>query len=297
MRRHLCRPRPGPQRQRGAGLVETTLVLPTLLFLVLGLWQAALGYHAKSSVNYATFEAARAGSVANASRAKIMSGFQRAMLGYYGGGRTAAELASTGKKVLEDITGTVVRIEILSPTQESFDDYNSHELQKALKTDEKVIPNTGLDELSCPRDVPGCQSDPKKNASGQSLLDANLLKLRVTYGIPEKKQLPLVGRFYTWALGKLGAGADDPFKQALIDAHRIPVVSHVVVRMQSDAIRNAAMVSNPGPGNDGRPVDPGPPASSPSLPTCPWWDPSCSICTDGSDVGKCEPKPPSCGGH
>lgn len=125
MRRHLCRPRPGPQRQRGAGLVETTLVLPTLLFLVLGLWQAALGYHAKSSVNYATFEAARAGSVANASRAKIMSGFQRAMLGYYGGGRTAAELASTGKKVLEDITGTVVRIEILSPTQESFDDYNS----------------------------------------------------------------------------------------------------------------------------------------------------------------------------
>jgi hypothetical protein len=276
--------------------VETTLVMPTLLFMVLGLWQAALAYHAKSSVNYATFEAARAGSVSNASSTKIMAAFQRGMVGYYGGGQTAGELAATIGKITKDITGTVARIEILSPTQQSFEDYNSPELQKALKTDEKVIPNTGLDELSCPRDVPGCTNDPKKNASGQTLLDANLLKLRITYGIPPEKQLPMVGRFYTWALGKLGAGLDDPFKLALIEAKRIPIVSHVVVRMQSDPIRNSLMVSDPGAGNDGKPVDPGPPASGPTLPTCPWWDPSCSICTDGAGTGKCETKPPSCGG-
>jgi hypothetical protein len=268
----------------------------TLLFLVLGMWQAALAYSAKSSVNYATFEAARAGSVHNASVTSINAAFQKAMLGYYGGGQTIAELAATAVKATADMTPAALRIEVLSPTQESFTDYASPELKAAMKATEPVIPNVGLDELTCPRDVPGCKNDPKTNASGQTLLDANLLKLRITYGIPEKKQMPMIGPFYTWALNKLGAGAGDAFKQALIEQGRIPIVSHVVVRMQSDAIRNTAMASIPGKGNDGTPADPGPPASSPALPSCPWWDPACSICTDGAGTGKCELPPPTCNG-
>src|SRR6185369_2787267 len=111
---------------------------------------------------------------------------------------------------------------------------------------------------------------------GQSLRDANLLKLRVTYGIPEQKQMPMVGRFYTWALDKMGSGSGDPFKQALLEAGRIPVVAHTVLRMQSDPVRNAAMVSSPGPGNHGTPADPGTsPEGSAPLPECPWWDPAC----------------------
>jgi hypothetical protein len=145
-----------------------------------------------------------------------------------------------------------------------------------------VIPNVGLDELDCPRDVPACPADPSRNASGQSLADANLLKLRVTYGIAPRKQLPLAGRFITWALGRLDAAQGDTFKQSLIDTQRIPIVAHTVMRMQSDAIRNEAMVSAPGPGNDGRPGDPGPPAAGGSLPTCAWWDPACTTCPSSS---------------
>ncbi len=288
-------PRRAAHRQRGAGLVESVIVMPTLLFLVLGIWQAALGYQAKSSVNYATFEAARAGAVNNASVSSIKVAFSKGMVGYYGGGRTVAELAASYARATAD-TAVGMRVEVLSPTKESFDDYASPALKEALKAGDLVIPNVGLDELQCPRDVPGCKSDPKSNASGQTLQDANLLKLRITYGIPKDKQMPLVGRFYTWALSKLGAGVGDAFKLGLIEAGRIPVVSHVVVRMQSDAIRNTAMVSSPGPGNDGTPTDPGPAPTPPDLPTCPWWDPSCSICTDGVGAGKCELPPPSCGG-
>jgi hypothetical protein len=237
-------------------MVESVIVMPTLLFLVLAIWQAALAFHAKSNVNYATFEAARAGSLGNASEATITRAFIQGMLPYYGGGRTRAELAESALLASTDMS-TALRIEILSPTRESFDDYASPALKMMLRARAPVIPNVGLDELICPRDVPGCNSDPKRNASGQTLLDANLLKLRITYGIPSRKQMPLVGPFYTWALDMLGAGAGDPFKQYLITQGRIPIVSHVVMRMQSDAILNTAMISNPGPGNDGKPVGTG----------------------------------------
>lgn len=276
-----------PWSQRGATLAEAVVVLPLLLFVVLAIMQAAMVYYAKSNLNYATYEAARAGSVNNASVTSINTAFQKALLPYYGGGRTLAELSDTAAKAASDLTNAAVRIEILSPTQESFSDYGSPKLQAAMKTNEPVIPNVGLDELACPRDVPGCKNDPRTNASGQTLLDANLLKLRITYGIPQAKQMPMVGRFYTWALGKLGAGAGDPFKQALIDAGRIPVVTHTVLRMQSDAIRNTAMVSSPGPGNDGKPVDPGLPTAGGELPDCPWWDPACASCPDGVNDPKC----------
>lgn len=284
-------------RQRGASLVESAVVMPTVLMLVLAIWQAATAFHAKSALNYATFEAARAGSVANASISSVQAAFQKAMLPYYGGGRTLTELADTAAKAAKDLDAAGLRIEILSPTQESFQDYNSPALQEKYKTKDEVIPNVGLEELSCPRDVKSCKSDPKSNASGQTLLDANLLKLRITYGIPKTKQMPFVGRMYTWALGKMGAGSDDAFTKGLIEAGRIPLVSHVVLRMQSDAIKNSAMVSNPGPGNDGKPVDPGPPPDTPDLPSCPFWDPTCSVCKDGIGKGPCTiPPPDTCGG-
>lgn len=261
-------------RQRGASLVEATVVLPLLLFIVLAMMQAASVFYAKSNLNYASLEAARAGSVNNASAASIQLAFQKALVPYYGGGTTVGELTTTLAKVVADAGAAAVRVEILSPTQESFTDYNSPKLQAVLKTAEPVIPNVGLDELNCPRDMPGCSADPKTNASGQTLLDANLLKLRITYGIPERKQMPIVGRFYTWALGVTGAVGADPFAQALLAAKRIPVITHTVVRMQSDAIKNTLMVSSPGPGNNGTPTDPGLPPIKP-LPDCPPANPTC----------------------
>jgi outer membrane protein OmpA-like peptidoglycan-associated protein/uncharacterized membrane protein YgcG len=272
--------------QRGASLVEAVVVLPLFLFLVLAVVQAALVFYARSNANYAAFEAARAGSVQHASLASIQRGFAKGMVPYYGGGRTLSELGSTAAKVAADMGAGALRIEIVSPTRESFVDFNSPSLQTALDTAEPVIPNVGLDQLTCPRDAAGCASDPAGNASGQSLLDANLLKLRITYGIPRAKQMPLAGRFYTWALNALRAGDGDAFKQTLIDAGRIPVVVHTTLRMQSDAIRNTAMVSSPGPGNHGTPTDRGtPPGDPPTLPRCGPTDPACSNPSVGPGSG------------
>ena len=62
-----------------------------MLFILLVLMQYALLFHARSQLNYATFEAARAGTVANARPAAIRTAFDRAMTGYHGGGTTTGD--------------------------------------------------------------------------------------------------------------------------------------------------------------------------------------------------------------
>ncbi|HEV7915023.1 MAG TPA: TadE family protein, partial [Albitalea sp.] len=124
------------------------IVLPICLFAVLALMQAALVYYAKSNLNYAAYEAARAGSVSHASQAAIHAAFQKALLPYYGGGRTPTELQRTAVNATRDLAESTVRVEILSPTQQSFSDYNSPALQTQLRVSEPAIPNVGLDELS-----------------------------------------------------------------------------------------------------------------------------------------------------
>lgn len=288
--------RPGASRsgggERGASLVEFVLVTPLLLFMGLGVVQAALLMHAKSQVNYALFEAARAGTTRHARLEDIEAAFRRGMVGYYGGGRTAAELSAAYARAAADLDGGALRIEILSPTRESFDDYESPELSAKLGAGHRVIPNLHLDHLRCPRDRGGCANDPATNRSGQTLADANLLKLRVTYGIPPAKQVPLVGPFMNWALDAFLLREDsDAFRKALLGHGRLPVVAHTIMRMQSEAVENGAMGSAPGPGT-AHPADPGPPpmAGDP-LPDCPYYEPRCT----GRRPPACDPTRGDCG--
>ena len=277
-----------PTAQRGATLVEFVIAGPLVLFILLVLMQYALLFHARSQLNYATFEAARAGTVANARPTAIRTAFERAMTGYHGGGTTTAELAASRAKALAEAPFT--RIEILSPTRESFDDYHSPALAARLGASGRVIPNTNLALLDCPIDRPGCPSNPAANASGQTMQDANLLKLRITYGIPVQKQIPLAGPFMARALAALDPADGDAFRAGLIADGRIPVVAHTVMRMQSAAIE-AGNASSPGPGNAGKPVDPGLPPQGPGLPACPVTDPACAPPTEPPAP---EPLPDGC---
>lgn len=275
--RPLLAQRSGRAVHDGATLVEFVVIAPTLMMLALAMMQTGLVFHAKNILNYATFEAARAGALQNALPSNLHAAFARAMVPYYGGGRTTVELARSHGRALADLAGAL-RIEILSPTRESFEDFHSPRAAEALRVGARVIPSTHLDRLTCPADRPSCASDPASNRSGQTLQDANLLKIRVTYGIPRAKQIPLAGRFFNWAVATLYPDHPDPFRRALLAAGRIPLVSHVTVRMQSDAIENGALLSLPGPGNAGVPVDAGAGADAQgrALPSCPWSDPLCT---------------------
>ena len=75
-----CVPLAGWRVQTGGGLVEFVIMAPTLLALSLAMLQTGLVFHAKSSLNYATFEAARAGALTHASQVSMQRAVTRALV-------------------------------------------------------------------------------------------------------------------------------------------------------------------------------------------------------------------------
>lgn len=264
---------PGAHAQsRGATLVEFVIVAPLLLFISLILIQHSLLFHARSTISYALFEGARSGSVSNAAPEAIESAFTRAMAGYHGGGRNSAELARAHLRAQTE--RSFVRIEILSPDRASFDALHSPELAARLGISGRVIPNENIAFLDCPLDRPSCKAD--ASARTFSLLNANLLRLRVTYGVAPEQQIPLAGRFMNAALALTNAADGDRFKKMLIDRGRIPLVSEVTMRMQSPAIESTASHRTDSAAIDSTisPVT--------DLPLCPITQPACSTAEPGA---------------
>lgn len=264
--------RPIRRTQRGMGLTEMVVVFPVALLLMLAILQMVLLFHAKGQAKHATFEAARQGALVHASEQSIRDGLAKGLMPYMGGGQNPAEIALSMALAASEAAPENAQIEIISPTQQSFDDYASPAEAKRLEKEngqpppDLVIPNLNIAGKTCPEDKPGCAGDPHKNKSGQSLQDANLLKLRIVWGVPDRKQVPLAGPAIR---AIMSLDTDQPaFHKALLARGRIPVVTTALVRMQSEPIRNALMVQalpQPASGEQG----PGGPASGASQPEPP----------------------------
>lgn len=279
-----------PGKQRGAAMLEFAVVGPLLTLLGLASVQYGLLFNAKNLINHASFMAARAGSTGNARIDTIERAYLRGLIPLYGGGRNLEETTEALAKATADMTGNV-QIEMLNPTRESFDDWNDPRLQAMFNTGGKrVIPNrhlaynlndrSALEKLGSTRELRNVQGSLVKPRSGQSLEDANIIKLRITHGYEPK--VPLVGRVYTTFLKWLDV-KDNSFETRLIESGRIPVVSHVTLQMQTDPIETT-QVSIPGMGNGGTPVDPGdPPVTSAEPPRCQTI--SCSPMPEPSEPG------------
>ncbi len=288
-------PRRGTARRpmRGASMLELVFGALALLTIGLAIVQYGMLFFAKNNVNYAIFEAARAGAMAHAQVPQIEDRFARALAGLYGGGTTPAELAASSARAKADLAAHA-RIEILNPVRESFE-WNDPALQALIGAGfptvsgntPRVIPNTALNLRP--------NAGAVRPASGQNLYDANLLKLRITYGyqprIPIASQL-MVG---AWSVAHGFSPPSDPYQQALVANGRIPIVAQASVRMESEPVENIAMASRAGGpstggggGSGGTPPpapDPDPPAPSPGTPPLP--DDPCA-------GGACEPPPGPC---
>lgn len=246
--------------QRGASMIEFTIVGPLITMLGLTVLQYSMLFFAKGQINHAGFMAAREGAMTHASLSSVYDAYLRALVPLYGGGQTPTELASSLAKASADLGASGegnVQIELLNPTSESFADWNDPALQQALNSGGKrVIPNAGQ----------AFKTQSVGATSGQTIQDANILKLRITQGYLPK--VPFVSKIYTTYLKWLDPHTD-AFHTKLVSDGRIPIVTSVTLHMQSDAVEPGNLVSSPGIGNNGTPINPGsPPISNNPPPDC-----------------------------
>ena len=232
------------RRQRGATLAEFVVVAPVLLGIGGGTVQAGLAYHGKTVLNYATFEAARAGAVHHALMDEMEAELGTRLAPLQGGDGTVASAVEAIARSKASLGPSLTRVRILNPTAEAFDRWKV----RSKESGREVIPNSHL------RHRDGEQR------AGVTLQDANLLKIEVVHGFDLK--VPLVGSLLTTALAAIDP---DPERLPYYAAGLLPLRSVATVRMQSevwgDDVATAAGTAPGGAAADAF-VDGGPPTDA-----------------------------------
>jgi hypothetical protein len=199
------------QRARGQSLTEFLVAMFGFGLLLLGLLQAILLYRAKTTIDYAALEAARAGALHGADMGQMRRGLARGLTPLYAAATASPSIAGTAEayaKAYPDVLafGT---IQVLSPTTASFDDFKEAQYDGTM-----ALPN---DTLNFRPTTVGSRG-------GLSIQDANILKIQVTFKYP--LIVPIIDRFI---------GTRDLLRSAA-EGHTVystPITASAMVRMQS----------------------------------------------------------------
>lgn len=209
-------------RQSGQSMTEFIIIFPVLLMFMLGAFQFALIFKAKSTLNYATFEAARAASVANATLESMYHGLSRGLMPLFVHGTEAPDLQAGRLEVREIIENNFVLIERINPTTSMFSSHGKDG-------------DTGIE---IPNDNLSVRDSAEKDSV--NIQDANILKIKVSYC--HRLIVPFVKKIFLLIYETYKPEPDNAtnisvsdFTSACSNAERAPIVSQAVIRMQSPA--------------------------------------------------------------
>lgn len=223
-------------------MVEFLIVIPLLLLILLGTLQFALIYQAKITLNYAAFEAARAGSLNNVRDYAMYNALARALAPIHTHADTIDAYKQGREQVRDEIAGGYALIEVINPSPDSFSDFGN------IVDGRTYIPNDNLIYRGA-----GVGTD-----SNQTIQDANLLKIQVYYCY--ELMVPFVNRIL-WTMMRYSSIDSVPANLPRVDSkHRfgrpesgtfseqcvrtknedddyfgIPLRAQGIMRMQSDA--------------------------------------------------------------
>lgn len=229
-------------------MVEFLIVIPLLLLILLGTLQFALIYQAKITLNYAAFEAARAGSLNSAREYAMYNAVARTMAPLYTHDATVDAFKAGHQQVRDAIDNGYVLIEVVNPSPDSFSDFGN------TVDGRTYIPNDNLIYR-------GARIGADSN---QTIQDANLLKIQVYYCY--ELLVPFVNRIL-WTMMRYSSVDPTPANLPHVDAkHRfgrpeagtfsetcvktknedddffgIPIRAQGIMRMQSAAELSASM--------------------------------------------------------
>ncbi|MFQ3243403.1 MAG: hypothetical protein ACJAYF_001651 [Arenicella sp.] len=240
-------------RQDGATLVELIYVIPLFFLLMFSIFEVAYLYRSKATLNVATFDAARSGSLNNASPSAMKSALANGMMPLFvGGDKSAGGIASAYVKshvfgtALSAISGVPgVRLDsvvTISPNRAMYNKFKKpvsildESTQRFRFVD--AIPNDNLQFRSTRTErirVGGDNVD-------VNLQDANLLKIKTLWC--HKMKVPgFRDMIYRTVLGGVfGISPEQRYCNALragagqisgSDDVYIAITAHSVIRMQS----------------------------------------------------------------
>lgn len=194
--------------ERGAAFVESLLAVPIVLLLGMGALQWALLFHARTAVEHALIEAARAGTVAQARPDAIEAGLARGLMPFWLGVDAAhpwpVAVGAANARLREGLAAGWISWRQLAPTVESFGDWGeaARDAMGYPVPATVEIPNDSLQWGGLRQPAGGVagmrEDEPIGALSQQTLNDANLLKLELRYGVP--MTVPLVGRIAVWVM-------------------------------------------------------------------------------------------------
>lgn len=212
-------------------MVEFLIIAPVMIMLIFGTIQAAFIYSAKSTLNYATFQAARLGAVNNAGYEGVRRGLIRGLTPMFIHHNNAAEKLRANVEAGAEVDN-FMRVTRISPNLSDFSAFgkwSSTQSDYAIANDNLMYrPATGIQ-------------------------DANLLKIRVQYCV--ELTVPIVDRLLSAASRFNKSGIEGSFSRASAKAvsgysdicqagrRGIVITSEATLRMQSNPVRDTASCS------------------------------------------------------
>jgi uncharacterized protein len=188
---------------RGSALIEAAIAIPMFLFLILLIVQLGILWHAKFAVSHAALISVRQASLHHGGDAAIRDGLVVGLLPLAGKTQDMKELPTglfrSGAEITMGLSMGWIRWEVLSPTRQSFLDWGQpvDRLLNPTSVGDIEIPGQALPSIAQrlqPKSgvLTRLEGLPVGNASGQTLIDANNLKVYFQIGIPLR--LPVVGK-------------------------------------------------------------------------------------------------------
>ena len=221
--------------RQGQAMVELLIVLPLMGLLILGAIQFALIYQAKTTLNFAAYEAVRAGTLDHATFDAVRRGFTRGLAPLYSFSSTdtkkgqIAAFDAARIKVWQELDKKIIRIERINPTERDF--------KKFIPVPQKGVIGIANNNL---RYRPSGTADGSQKDRKGSIQNANLLHLRFTYWYP--LYVPLINNLiFKQFICCTETDNDDPdricrWQNDIIcsqDTPRIPITSVAAMRMQT----------------------------------------------------------------
>lgn len=217
-----------PQRVRGATLVEFIVLAAPLLSLGLAALETGRWLFARHNIDYALFEAVRAGSLGGGRLEAIGPALQQALAPLQGGGNDVAQRLAVQRRAGRQARAfasryalPILRLQHLNPSAASFDDFS----QGVGARGERRIRNSyqALQHAHQPRGL----------RSGQTIFEANQLHLRITY--LHRALTPGLSSLVQWAARRWPAA--DPFvARAMQTTGALAIVMDLRMPMQSDPL-------------------------------------------------------------